>query len=706
MGRTSSNRPRNTMRRARPALEGLEQRLVMSQAAGGLPVVPDSSPAGGEFFHNYQQFNYTTPSGTHVEILIVGRGSLEGTSVDSNGALHLLFSKTNSYTKIVSKVHGGTGQADLASIYSADLVNHDAETSLSGIGAPVLKTINLGNFNLIAGGTIDVTSGIDNLNLNSVGPGTQIQLRELPSTLTAGEATTTPASAGISNSFFTGGLQVQGLANINGEFLSAGTIVNVTVPGNPGPPPAPPGIVLKINHINGIIPSAPSLLNDNLLTNNMIFGLDATTGQVVRFDLTPVNYSPATASAPGAANMSQLTGTQDPNFTPITLPSGAGTPVAISVGRDGSQLVLLVSTGYEIYVYDATYGTLIGFFATFNPNATPPQPAFDATTLGSTDTLTVMGDTSANPADPSANHLQMIDVAASLADPNHMIHLLPSNKYPAIYTPPPGFTLLGGLTGLPGSNQVYPTVGATFNTFQPNTNELGLLTVSTSSASPNSDGSLQLTRQFSTVSKQAILSNGGYIPIVPSEMPPNPNPDLVGVPEGSVDSSLAINTIKPIEAAGKPTGQYTNQVSLLGPVSLSHRGTITLETTDPIIDLSESFRTDLTVTPTNQPALIDVQGNIQSLRGLTANGLVLNDTGYLNLIRTGKITNSTVLAQPIGHIQNPQTLQTQIYKNNVQYISTNNREFGARGGVTTLVSGLYQVGPLSLTNDVPPSSST
>ncbi len=40
--------------------------------------------------------------------------------------------------------------------------------------------INLPNFNLIAGGTIDVTSGIGNLNLNSVGPNTQIELRELP----------------------------------------------------------------------------------------------------------------------------------------------------------------------------------------------------------------------------------------------------------------------------------------------------------------------------------------------------------------------------------------------------------------------------------------------------------------------------------------------------------------------------------------------
>src|SRR5208283_385621 len=109
-------------------------------------------------------------------------------------------------------------------------------------------------------------------------------------------------------------------------------------------------------------------------------------------------------------------------------------------------------------------------------------------------------------------------------------------------------------------------------------------------------------------------------------------PTGVGLSEGSVDSSLALNTI-----VGTP-GQYTNTVSLLGPVSLTQRGTITLDTTAPITGLT---------------APITAQGNIQSLRGLTANGLVLNDTGYINLIRTGQISNSTILAQPIGHINTP-----------------------------------------------------
>ncbi len=673
-------------------VEGLEQRWVPSQAAGGLPIVPYASPPIGEFFHKYQQFNYTNPDGTHVEIKIVGVGSLQGTFVDSSGALHLLFSKTNSYTRILSNVHGGTGQAYLASIYSADLYNNSAQTSLSGIGASVLSTISLPNFNLVAGGTINVESGIAYLNLNSVGPDTQILLRELPSGLTTGEvginnrnssngssssssSTTTTTSSGTtvgtssnnnSSVIVTGAFRVQSLAGINGEFATAGNIINVSTPGAPGPPPAPPGIVLKINHVNGNI--VPPLMAPNLLTDNEIFGLDATTGQVVRFNLTP------TTTKTGELDMSQQTGTLDPTWTPLK-PPGSATPVAISVGRDGTQLVLLVSTGYQIWVYDATSGTLLGSFTTGD---------FDATALGSTDTLTVMGEVGTN------QQLQMIDISRSLeagtAEPplNE-----PGYPPPANYTPPGGFSLVGGLTGVVGTNQVYPTVGASFNSFQPNVPQLGLLTAGTSITATNPSGGLILVRQFTTVSEKAIQPNGAYVPVSPSN-----NPMLTGVPEGSVDSSLALNTI-----GTTSTGQYTNTVSLLGPVSLTQRGMITLNTPDKITDLSESFRAELngSAAAGTGPALIDVQGNIQSLRGLTANGLVLNDTGYINLIRTGQISNSTILAQPIGHINTPPSHRN----NDVLLISTNNRDFGKRGGVNTLVANLYQIGPLSLTNDSP-----
>ena len=73
------------------------------------------------------------------------------------------------------------GGAPLASVYSRDLFEHQAANSLSGIGASIIGSINLTNFDLIAGGTIDATAGVNLLGLNSVGPNTQIQLREIPS---------------------------------------------------------------------------------------------------------------------------------------------------------------------------------------------------------------------------------------------------------------------------------------------------------------------------------------------------------------------------------------------------------------------------------------------------------------------------------------------------------------------------------------------
>src|SRR5208283_6014394 len=109
-----------------------------------------------------------------------------------------------------------------------------------------------------------------------------------------------------------------------------------------------------------------------------------------------------------------------------------------------------------------------------------------------------------------------------------------------------------------GTNQVYPTVaaviGRTSNSFQPNVTQLGLLTAGTSVADTNPSGGLILVRQFTTVSEKAIQSDGAYVPVSPSN-----NPTLIGVPEGSVDSSLAINTTGTGSQA-----PYTNTISLLG----------------------------------------------------------------------------------------------------------------------------------------------
>lgn len=640
-------------RGALPVVEGLEERWALSQAGGALPVAAAANPSGGVFSHEFRQFNYRTPSGARVKLQMVGRGSLEGTTVDQGGALHLLFSKTNAYTKIMSTVHGGNGRAPLASIHHRDLFLHGATQSLSGIGGSVIKTINLPSFDLIAGGVINVTEGINTLALNSAAPDTQILIRELPPSVTAGASSTPSTGSGSSIQVISDVFLVQSLAGINGEFVSAGNIVQENIPGNPGPPPAPPGVILKINHIRGNINPVP-----NLLTDARIYGYNETTGQVVRFSLDLTK-----------AGQFQGTGTVDASFAPLTVqPPGGTQPVGLSVGRDGDRQVLLVSLGTTITAYDATFGTNLGSFT---------RPAgFDA--LGSTDTISVMGNI-------TTNELQMVDIPASLA--SGVATLPPDN--PTNYTPPGGFGLVGGLTGLPGSNRVYATAAAVFNSFEPTVTQLGLLTVGTSMAAPKPDGGLRLIRGFTTDAQKAFQRGGGYTAVTPSN-----NPDLIGVPVGSVDSNLAIN--RPTPSASNPA-QFDNTIALVGPESLRTKGAIVLKTSDKITDLSEAFRPDLNGSPADGvgPVLVDVQGNVQSLRGLTANGLVLNNTGYLNLIRLGKISNSTILASPIGHVKTPEN-----HRVNVSLISSADRDFGTRGGVT-LVPGLLPVGPLSLTNDRP-----
>ncbi len=527
----------------------------------------------------------------------------------------------------MSDVHGGTGQAALASIYSRDLFEHGAANSQSGIGATLIGTINLPKFNLLAGGTVNVTSGINNLALNSVGPDTQIQLREIPAsqepttttstTSTTGTTTTTSpnltsgagsvTASGVSNNYITNAFLVQTLAGSDGEFLSAGNLILTSTGGNPGPPPAPPGVVIKINQIHGSLAAAGGQPVDPQ-TDARIFGYDPVTGQVLRFSL----------------DLNQSTGAVDPAFKPIQVePPGSTAPVAVSVGRDGTgpraRLVLLVSANSRISVYDASYGTPLGSFAI--------SPGINA--LGSTDTLTVAGNTTVpNPLQSGTNQLQMIDVAASLSNG---VATRPADNL-SNYTPPGGFTMLPGLSGLPASNRVYDLTAALFNSFTPTQFNLGLLTVETSQGTPTSTGGLLLTHQFSTISEKAFTQNGTFVPI------PNPTDPGLGTSMGSIDRSLAVNT-----AGTKP-----NTIQLYGQVSLTRRGTITLNYPDQLTDLSESFRPDLAGT-----AIIDVQGNIQSFRGLSANGLVLNDTGNLNLVKTGLLTNSTIIGQPVGHIQTP-----------------------------------------------------
>jgi hypothetical protein len=635
------------MRRVRPMMDGLESRCVMSATSVAEPLaqVVSASESNGVFSHHDQKFAYTTPEGTRVALTIKGRGSLAGTFVDSNGALNLRYGMSNSYTKIVSDVHGGTGRADLATIYSHDQAVSGTTNSLTGIGSPIIGMINLRKFDLIPNGTVNVTAGIGTLGLRSAGANSQIQLRELPEAVSTSSSSsssevvtstspiTTTSTNNISNQYISNVFLVQTLAGSDGEFVSAGNLLLQSTAGAPGPPPAPPGVVVAIDHINGDVP-AP-----NLLTDARIFGYDPVAGQVVRFQL----------------NLQTGTGVVDTSFAPIPV-AGAPANVGVALGRDNQRQVLLVDTGTNVSVYDATYGTSLGSFsipAGFND-------------VGSTDAVTVIAST-------AANQLQMLDIASSLAAGTAVAPV----GNPSNYTPPSGLSLLGGITGLPGSNQVYTSVAAPFNTLQPLENQLGFLNVATTSSTALANGSLELFYGFSTVQQKAFTQGGNFTPI------PTGNPNQTAVSVGSVDRSLAVNTV----GKNSSGAQVPNTVQLYGQITLTSRGSITIDYPNQLSDLSETFRPDLAGT-----VLIDVQGNVQSIRGTDAQGLVINNAGNLNLVSFRSMANSTIVGEPVTHINIKK-------RNNVSIYSTT-RTVGNRNGVT-VVPGLQQIGPLSQPHDRP-----
>ncbi len=718
MGRSPLDVGRRRPRRTLPVMEGLESRLVMSVDAFGAPgmgagvdpltvagidppapaaartAVPYSasamtravaaapgSPAelqavpaqagpspvqptpvlrqgGGTFRKNYQQFTYRTPGGGVATLSIQGRGSLQGTYVDSSGALNLRFGLSNAYTKIVSNVQGGDGRAPLASVFSQTMASSGTQGDLSGIGSPVIGMVNLRQYDLIPGGTINLEAGVGVLGLQSAAAGSQIQLRELTGMEPASDrydarGNTPTYNASLANvinvnppgstsqSGLTGTVQtganpiisnlflVQTLAGGDGEIISAGNVLLQTTHGDPGLPPPPPGVVVAIDRVDGAL-TAPV----NLQTDPRIFGYDPATGQVLRFQL----------------NLNDGTGAVDGSFAPIVVP-GAPADVGLSLGRDAGRLALLVNTGSTITAYDATYGADLGSF-------TVPAGFF---ATGSTDVFTVIGG-------PSANQLQQIDVTASLAAG----HAVAPAGNPAPYAPPAGLSLLGGLTGIPASVNVYTSVAGTYNTLQPLENQLGFLNVSVTATKPSANGGQNVVNSFATVQQQASTP---FVPI------PAGNPDDVATSMGSVDRSLAVNTGLANGAAA------ANTIRLQSQVTATPRGTITLNYPDQLSALSESFRPDLAAS-----VIIDVQGTIQSVHGTSANGLVLNDSGFLNLVSFQKMSNSTIIGEPVNHVRI-------VHRDNV-FIGSTERTAASRGAVT-LIPNLQQVGPLSQTRNRP-----
>jgi hypothetical protein len=651
----------------------LEDRKLLSRA--GVSSATAAGASDGVFSQDFRIFSYTTPTGGQATISVIGLGNLEGTTAPG-GVLNLVYGATNAYSKITGLVHGGGGHAPLESIQNSQLIDAGASNSLSGVGGNVVESFLLSQFDLVDGGRINLTPGVNGLVLDSIGADTQINLRALPpapstqvtlptsqllvgssssgtassitifrafstttssstsgggTTLAALQSTTVTNPYGVSSTFLTNGNGSQTLTGLSGEFKSAGNIVEPLPTGQPiqTVPPAPPGIILKVNRINGKTKGTI-----NLLTDPKIFGYDPVTGQVIRFDL----------------NLKTSTGVVDSTFAPIRV---AGDPAVagLDLAWNGPQRDILVSSGTNVYAYNATTGAFVGQFTDVNSFI----GALPINSIGATDTLTVLGSY-------QTNQLYAINLSASLQTGMAQ----PATGNPPAFTPPPQFTLLGGLTSSPGTNIVFATVAAHFDTTQPDQTQLGIQAVGTAAvATVKGQGSV-LFNQLSALASTSVKQFGQFVNIPAVQPATGPPAQALG----SIDQTLALVT-----SASGGTNTLTTET-----------GRITLVYPNPLAGLSESFRPDLVGS-----ALIDIQGTVQSIRGGTATGMVLNDTGNLNLVKFQSISNSTIVGQPVSHLQ---------FANRSPDVTvlTPSRKVHGRNGVT-VDKGLNRIGPLSQPND-------
>jgi hypothetical protein len=706
-------------RKSRPSVEGLEGRMLLTSIHRHNPFLPT------EFTSS--EVRYTTPQGAHVDIKVTAAaagspGSLKGTTVDASGNLNLVFSGTTVFTTITGTVTGGNGQAPLASIRNANV----ALGSLTGLNGEIVGRVLLPSFNLISGGDVNLTSGVQVFKLNSVSPDSQVHLRDTPlnetpvkgslsnndtilndtlsipsyvntvtgagssyakvsSTSTGatsssasglasgtsigaasgasssglsitGQGTLTPTAVGFGggsvgaingeipiintvgngeNFLGTPGLSqsqvAQGrttsyiidaaggeqLTSIGGTFMPGVNLIEPQDASLPPHPVPPPGVIVTINHVNGGPTSNTPPLGDS-----QIYGYDATTNSLIRFD-----------AANGAA------------LQTIALPASPNKVGGVSLAQDGSELVVLVGIGPNVLAFDATTGAPVGQFST--------------TTLGSEGLTTVTGVATGGQTtvledalDGTNGIVQAIDVSQSLATGYAVAVNAP-------FSPLNEFGLAGTLTGVPGTGNLFALGSGFFNTSTPNQKQAGILTIT--------PGTTKLTESTRTV----LTTSQGTDQLAGSNNGIGSSPSIA---VGSLDSNLALVT-------GVANGQ--NDVSLYSPNGLSHEGSFTLNDANPLADLSQSFHPELANT-----ALIDVQGNIQSFTAQSATGMVLNDAGNFDLLQIQNASNSSVIGLPFSHVNIK-------HRSNVTITTSSRLIVGTRGGVT-IDPSLQQVGPLYL----------
>ncbi len=697
-------------RRSRPALEGLEGRTLLNGSKNHAvhAAATNTSPSTTSSTSATTQINYTTPQGSKVHVQLFGAGSLAGSTVAADGTLNLVYSGTGYFSQIIGTVKGGTGEAPLGTITNASVPIN----TLTGVGGTLIGRVTLPNFDLIPGGNINLTPGVNALTLNSVAANSQIHLRDNPLTSTLGFNTSinagnsfgganAAAGFGSNNNAGLGATTGTAAGSVTGTGLGAVSTGSSNITGIGTLDPQITGFGGSgVGAVNGKIPIIPTVGNgQNYLGTPGLTQAQVDQGRTRSF--TVFNNGQVTLTAIGGtfAPGSNLIEPRD-----ISKPGGPPPPPGVIVNirhvRGGASSNSPPLGDANIYGYDPAANTLIRFDAVtgipLRSIALPARPAgvtvggvalardgaelvvlvgvgsnvlaYDASTgtaVGqfSTANLASIGLTSINGIGTAGGSTVLVDTAASTDGTAQAINVASSLSTgqavpvgPA-FSPGRGFVLGGGITGVSGTGNLYALGSAFFDSFQPTTRLAGILTIS-----PSSSG-------LSESSRTALASQGASIPA-------NANGSIVNDPStalGSFESFLALDT-------GVANG--VNVIAKITPSTLALDGTFTLNDPNALADISESFHPELANT-----ALVDVQGNVQSFTAHDVNNLVLNDAGNLNLLAANQASNSSVIGLPFGHV----AIQN---RSNVA-ILTNNRLVGERGDVI-VNSGTTQVGPLFL----------
>lgn len=655
-------------------LESLESRQLLSAS-------PPFHSAGEIAYHKLEKnqprkfritdrFAYNLPDGGRVYLSLYGPGSLKGTRVDADGKLYLSFNGTGQKSAIVGRVVGGDGRAPLGAIIPYGIRNNP--NSQTGSGAAPIAFINLHRFDLKQNGLINLLGGVGAFYLGSAGPDTVIYMKQGP------------------------------ISPILNPFTRAG-IVQTSPSGIQIIPPTTVGVTLPSGSTfagEALIPAdaiaAQTLIQGAATGTNPVRGIDF---QIDRIDATAaVNggarlqpsqlyaaaYDPTTKSAQLLRFQYEST-TKTAALVDGSTPIPIGTPGSVAnapeVGlsryqnaQGTQQLVVLVGVGSTVYAYDALNpsNTPIGSFTTGNLTDALGNPiTAPINGVGASPSGTVLGF-----GQPPAN-ADLTQTAGTLVniDVTKSVNTGQAVAVGSAYSPKNGFNQTGGVTGVSASNAIATVGAAHFNTFTPDLFKAGFLAASVSGSGLSEAGRSAIASP--TVGSTITNAQANYTAFQAFQ----------GL--GSVEQNLALWTGSSVvnDAGGNPS-YVRNQISLYNSAATGAPFFANASFPTPlgytITGLSESFHPELV-----GAAIVDVQGNLRSLRSNSIRGGVINVNGNLQTLTVGAMSQSTVVGRPLSHVQ--------IFKRgeNVNLLSTPIRK-GNRGGVRVYsVNVLRPFGPLN-----------